>query len=212
MQSEDSGNDDKGESVWSWQLIWPLIWPLITKARSGDRDAATDLIRVEEFVSWCKSIAEIVRRGGIDGDYRDINDFLQDILLKIWKRIDQFKGSTQPELFGWVFQIARNLQNDYLKQVKKERDVFEKNGLDKVDCPSPEDPYEQARANSLRDELKKFMDGLNDFDRRILDGRLQDESLDEIARALGSSTSTVHRHLREKIQKPLAEKFKNRNH
>jgi RNA polymerase sigma factor (sigma-70 family) len=206
MQSNsDGGDDNSGETVW----IWRLIWQLIKKARSGDREAATKLFDIQQFVTWCKSIAAIARRGGIDGDYRDINDFLQELLLRIWTRITQFKGTTMEEFSCWVLQIARNLQKDYLKPVIRERVLFEKNGLDNVDCPSSDDVFETTRANILREELKEFMDEKDDFDQRILEGHSEGRTLEEIARELDSSKSTVERHLK-KTQKALMEKFSDR--
>jgi len=201
-----SDGDNSGETVW----IWRLIWQLIEAARSGNAEAATKLFDIQQFVTWCKSIAAIARRGGIDGDYRDSNDFLQELLLRIWTRITQFKGTTMQEFSGWVLQIARNLQKDYLKPIIKERVLFEKNGLENVDCQSSDDVFETTRANILCEDLKEFMDGLEDFDKRILEGHLQDRTLKEIARELGSSTTTVDRHLKQKIQKALVTRFRDR--
>lgn len=61
----------------------------------------------------------LVRRMVIDHD--DSNDIVQDVFIKVWNNIDQFKGES--ELFTWIYRIASNECINFINK-KKKRSFF----------------------------------------------------------------------------------------
>ncbi len=68
--------------------------------------------KYQEKVYW------IIRKMVIDHD--DTNDLTQDVFIKIWKNIGNFRADAQ--LFTWIYRIATNECLNFLK--KKQRRYF----------------------------------------------------------------------------------------
>lgn len=72
--------------------------------------AYTNLIRkYQEKLYWH------IRRMVIH--HEDANDVLQNVLIKVWRGLDQFREDAQ--LFTWMYRIATNESLTYLEQQKK---------------------------------------------------------------------------------------------
>lgn len=180
------------------------LWRLIDSARLGGEKAADDLISA--ILTMTRGIAASARHGGIVGDHRDFDDFHQEFLIKIWTNITQFKGDTVQEFSKWLCVLARNEQNDDLRKIRRERDVFEKNGLVNIDFPSSDDVFDEVRKKELRDKLNDFLEGLDAPERLKFNKHLAGKTFKEIAGEVGVSKSTVERHVKA-IQKVLIKKL-----
>jgi RNA polymerase sigma-70 factor (ECF subfamily) len=49
-------------------------------------------------------------------DHDDANDVTQQVFVKIWKGLDEFRGDSM--LFSWIYRIATNESLNYLKRIK----------------------------------------------------------------------------------------------
>ena len=75
--------------------------------------AFNQLVRkYQEKIYW------ITRKMVIDHD--DANDLTQNVFIKVWKKLDSFKGTSQ--LYTWIYRIATNECLTFLK--KKRRRFF----------------------------------------------------------------------------------------
>jgi RNA polymerase sigma factor (sigma-70 family) len=56
-----------------------------------------------------------IRRMIIDHD--DANDVTQDVFVKVWKNLDEFRGDCS--LFSWIYRIATNESLNFIRRSKK---------------------------------------------------------------------------------------------
>lgn len=100
--------------------------------RAGDRERAFN----ELVGAFSERLYWHVR--GLVGSHEDADDLLQDIFLKIWKSLPDFRGDAQ--LYTWVFRIATNESLNFLKK----RQLRNALGLDRTDVAErvpDRDPY-----------------------------------------------------------------------
>lgn len=50
-------------------------------------------------------------------DHEDANDLVQDIFIKIWKKLDSFRAESR--LFTWIYRIATNETLNFLEKKKR---------------------------------------------------------------------------------------------
>lgn len=53
--------------------------------------------------------------------HEDTNDVLQNVFVKVWKGLDNFRGESS--LYTWLYRIATNETYTYLEKMKKRRAV-----------------------------------------------------------------------------------------
>ena len=58
-----------------------------------------------------------IRRMLVDHD--DTDDVLQNVFIKVWKNLDQFKEEAQ--LYSWLYRIASNETISFIRKRKEER-------------------------------------------------------------------------------------------
>jgi RNA polymerase sigma-70 factor (ECF subfamily) len=71
-------------------------------------------------------------------DHDDTDDVLQNVFIKVWRNLDNFKGESQ--LFTWLYRIATNESINFLNQKKKRAGI-------------PLDDVSSFLANNLESEL-----------------------------------------------------------
>lgn len=54
-------------------------------------------------------------------DHEDANDVLQNVFIKVWKALDNFREDSQ--LYTWLYRIATNESLTFLEQKKKRKSV-----------------------------------------------------------------------------------------
>ena len=79
--------------------------------KSNSRKAGFDLL----VKTYQKQVYWHVRRMVIDHD--DTNDITQDIFIKIWNGLENFRGKSQ--LYTWIYRIASNEALSFLKKRSK---------------------------------------------------------------------------------------------
>lgn len=83
---------------------------IIELYRSGQKDKAFDNI----VSSYTERLYWHVRRFTCSHD--DSNDLLQDIFIKVWSSLPNFRGESQ--LYTWIYRIATN---EVLNHMRKQR-------------------------------------------------------------------------------------------
>jgi RNA polymerase sigma factor (sigma-70 family) len=62
-----------------------------------------------------KRVYGLIRKMVIDHD--DTDDLVQEVFIKVWNHLDNFKGESQ--LFTWIYRIATNETLNFLRKKKR---------------------------------------------------------------------------------------------
>jgi len=54
-------------------------------------------------------------------DHEDANDVTQDVFVKVWKGLKNFRGDSK--LYSWIYRIATNESLNYLRKLQKNNNV-----------------------------------------------------------------------------------------
>ena len=136
-------------------------------------------------------------------DEMDAEDIMQELAIRIWKRIDAFRKLENPE--AWCMTVVRNLAIDKLRNRKKRQYSDVSAAFDISD--TGRDPYEQMVAGDVMDLLRKYLDKLPEMQKLTLHLReVEGMSYQEIAETLGQSLEQVKSHIfrgRQTLKKAL---------
>lgn len=138
----------------------------------------------------------------------DASDVVQQTLMEAHKNRDDFRGTTDKELAGWLKQILRNRlidmarywngqKRDMMRDVDLEQNVSETFGrVDEWIFASQTSPSMRAHKNEMLFRLPHAIEQLPDELRDVvLLHHLQGKKLGEIATQLDCDRSTVARRL-----------------
>lgn len=122
------------------------------------------------------------------------------VFFKIMHNLSSFKGNVS-EFRHWVFRVTSNAVNDYLRDVKRRRDMVRKVAAD----IESESMFEIDRDEVLHEKkavLKKALLGLKPKYQAVIALRFfENMKLTEIADCLGKNPSTVRNQLARAIAK-----------
>ena len=139
-----------------------------------------------------------IRRMVVDHD--DANDVLQNMFIKVWKGLENFREDSQ--LYTWLYRIATNESLTFLEQQKKRSSVSlsdVQNGLEnKLKADSNFD------ANKLEWKLQLGIQHLPEKQRVVFNLRYYDEMpYEEMSRVLDTSEGALkasYHHAAKKIE------------
>src|SRR6476620_1554226 len=139
-----------------------------------------------------------VRRILVDHD--DANDVLQNVFIKVWKALENFREDSQ--LYTWLYRIATNESLTFLEQRKKRSAVslndVESNLSNKVKAD------ENFDANKLEWKLQLAMQQLPEKQKIVFNLRYYDEMpYEEMSRVLDTSEGALkasYHHAVKKIE------------
>ena len=158
---------------------------MIAGSRAGDRQALNELVKRYQpaVLRVCVSLI----------GSRDVDDLVQDIFIKILRRLNTFEGRSS--LFTWIYEITVNQCRDELRR-RKRRHWFSLQAL-------PEETVErvavenesvsaQIEANELRHNLRLELNKLDPKYRELVVLRdLEGLGYDEIAKISGIEEKLV---------------------
>ncbi len=133
-------------------------------------------------------------------DHEDANDVLQNMFIKVWKGLDNFREDSQ--LYTWLYRIATNESLTFLEQQKKRASVSisdEESGLsEKIKAD------EHFDANKLEWKLQLAIQQLPEKQRMVFNLRYYDEMpYEEMSRVLETSEGALkasYHHAVKKIE------------
>lgn len=133
-------------------------------------------------------------------EHEDTNDVLQNVFIKVWKSLAQFREDSQ--LYTWLYRIATNECLTYMEQQKKRQSVpidYEENGFcDKVKAASNFD------AKQLEWKLQIAIQKLPEKQRLVFNLRYFDEMpYEEMSKILNTSEGALkasYHHAAKKIE------------
>ncbi|WP_336516135.1 RNA polymerase sigma factor [Pollutibacter soli] len=133
-------------------------------------------------------------------NHEDANDVLQNVFIKVWKGLDQFREDAQ--LFTWLYRIATNESLSFLEQQKRRTsvsfdDVAETLG-DKLQAEKGFD------ANKIEWKLQAAIQELPEKQKVVFNLRYYDEMpYEEMSQILETSTGALkasYHHAVKKIE------------
>jgi RNA polymerase sigma-70 factor (ECF subfamily) len=133
-------------------------------------------------------------------DHEDANDVLQNMFIKVWKGLENFREDSQ--LYTWLYRIATNESLTFLAQQKKRSAISlsgDENGLsNKLKSDSGFD------ANKLEWKLQLGIQSLPEKQRLVFNLRYYDEMpYEEMSRVLETSEGALkasYHHAAKKIE------------
>jgi len=132
--------------------------------------------------------------------YRYVNntdvalDLVQDIFLKIFKNLVNFKGESK--FSSWLFRVAVNDSIDYLRHVKvrKEQslDHLQESGYDVAETRPEGDAAAGLEEREKRKQVRDAMAGLPENQRSVVIMKIyQEMTFEEIADVMEEPVSTI---------------------
>lgn len=116
------------------------------------------------------------------------DDLLQNVFLKAWKNIHNFRG--EAKLSTWLHKIAINESLNYLHQERQKRELSDDSGDDYLLNNIESDSYFDA--DSLEAELQKAIASLPEKQRLVFNMRYFDDmKYDEMSEILGTSVGAL---------------------
>ncbi len=133
-------------------------------------------------------------------EHEDANDVLQNLFIKVWKNLDNFREDSQ--LYTWLYRIATNESLTYLDQQKKRSSVSlsdeESHLTNKIEADKHFD------ANKLEWKLQLAIQKLPEKQRAVFNLRYFDEMpYEEMSRVLETSEGALkasYHHAVKKIE------------
>ncbi|MEO6489329.1 MAG: sigma-70 family RNA polymerase sigma factor [Ferruginibacter sp.] len=133
-------------------------------------------------------------------EHEDANDVLQNMFIKVWKSLDNFREDSQ--LYTWLYRIATNESLTFLQQQKK------RSALSLSDDESPLSNRikadEHFDANKLEWKLQLAIQKLPDKQRTVFNLRYYDEMpYEQMSRVLETSEGALkasYHHAVKKIE------------
>jgi RNA polymerase sigma-70 factor (ECF subfamily) len=148
---------------------------IIAGSRAGDRHALNELVKRYQpaVLRVCVSLI----------GSRDVDDVVQEIFIKILRRLNTFEGRSS--LFTWIYEITVNQCRDELRRRKRRRwfslQALPEETVERV-AAEEESVSAQIEANELRDNLRRELNKLDPKYRELVVLRdLEGLGYDEIA-------------------------------
>ncbi len=159
---------------------------LVSRARSGDAEAANELVRRHRTAAFRFALQ-------LTGNREDALDVTQEAMLRFVGTLERF--DSQRPVQPWLFRIVRNKAYDLARRQKVRRaeslDELLEKGMPAPVKVAPH-PVERFELEDLRRRVWSGLVRLSDQQREILVLReYQDLSYGEISEVLGIPTGTV---------------------
>lgn len=141
---------------------------------------------------------------GFVGNHSEADDLFQEIYIKVWNNLDQFKKDSN--INTWIYKIATNTALLQVKRKNKENKKYSKlkpENLKKESEKNDSSLYSDEKIN----ELYQAISSLKSPDKVIISLVLENESYKEIAEIMGMNLSNVGVKI-NRIKKILAKKMK----
>jgi RNA polymerase sigma factor (sigma-70 family) len=180
-------------------MIHPDDQDLLDQFRQPDtrERAYTALIRkYQERIYWH------IRRLVVD--HEDANDVMQNVFIKVWNGLDNFKENSQ--LYTWLYRIATNESISYLELQKRKRASFSLSDMEGV-LENKLRAEKGFDAEKLEWKLQLAIQKLPEKQRIVFNLRYYDEMpYEEMSRVLETSEGGLkasYHHAAKKIEEFL---------
>lgn len=139
-------------------------------------------------------------------DPEDRKDLEQEIIIQLWKSINSY--DSEYKLSTWMYRVALNVAvSHYRKDLRHKTTIVP---LDDVIFKVAEDDLTHELQDSRTQQLHKFIDQLNPFNKAIIILYLEGKGYKEIGEILGLSETNVGTKV-SRIKQQLKQNFSQLN-
>lgn len=172
---------------------------IISECKNGNQLAFNELVkRYQEKVYW------LVRRIVLDHD--DANDIAQDVFVKVYHAIKNFRGESS--LHTWLYKIGTNLSINFLRK-KKMRSFFNVENMEQVIQSEDDLPDVEMEKTEHKNIIEKAIETLPKKQKLVFILRYYEEMpYEEMSRLLKKSTGGLKANYFHAVRK-IEEYFKN---
>ncbi len=133
-------------------------------------------------------------------NHEDANDVLQDVFVRAWKGLENFRGEAQ--IYTWLYRIASNESITFLNKRKKRAAVpIENEDYDMTDYLHADEPFDGDEAQR---KLKMAIDSLPEKQKLVFNMRYYEEmKYQEMSEVLETSVGALkasYHHAVKKIE------------
>lgn len=170
-----------------------LLW--LSKFKEGNRRAFDFFVR-----KYQRRLFGIIYN--MTGNKEDTSDLLQDVFIKAYKSLENFKGDSQ--IYTWLYRIATNTALTFLQNCKRHRTLSLENFSPDNEAipefllkdPKSEKGDRQALLKELQEKLNEALQKLSITHRSVIVlFEIEGISHAEIGKILGCSEGTVRSRL-----------------
>ena len=170
-----------------------LLW--LSKFKEGNRRAFDFFVR-----KYQRRLFGIIYN--MTGNKEDTSDLLQDVFIKAYKSLENFKGDSQ--IYTWLYRIATNTTLTFLQNYKRHRTLSLENFSPDNEAipefllkdPKSEKGDRQALLKELQEKLNEALQKLSITHRSVIVlFEIEGMSHAEIGKILGCSEGTVRSRL-----------------
>lgn len=170
-----------------------LLW--LSKFKEGNRRAFDFFVR-----KYQRRLFVIIYN--MTGDKEDASDLLQDVFIRAYKSLENFKGDSQ--IYTWLYRIATNTTLTFLQNCKRHRTLSLENFSPDNEAipefllkdPKSEKGDRQALLKELQEKLNEALQKLSITHRSVIVlFEIEGMSHAEIGKILGCSEGTVRSRL-----------------
>ena len=140
-------------------------------------------------------------------NHDDANDLMQDVFIKIWNSLPNFRGDSQ--IFTWIYRIATNEALNKINKDKNRSTLHDGQMEALVSTKIEEDPYFNGTA--LQRELHKAVRELPEKQRTVFNLRYFNEmKYEDMSKVTGTSVGALkasYHHAYNKIKEKLEKIF-----
>ena len=163
---------------------------LIKSALAGSESAWRSLVKKYETRLYNHALRMV-------GNNEDALDLLQDVLLSVYRNLENFRG--EAPFSAWIFRIATFRCTDHLRRKKPQTTELAEEIPDDSSTSNPVSGFETVRSNA---EIVRMLARLPRDQRHVVELKFfQNFTFEEIAAQLGISSNTAKSRLYAALKK-----------
>ena len=161
----------------------PELEPLVAAARTGDRAAFDELVRLTYGDVYSLAVR-------LTGNEADASDVVQDTYVRAFRGLRRFRGDAA--FSTWLYRIASNCASSFLTRRSRHRWAGLHEVVEVAETDPEQDPTLRAEASTLRQAIERALEQLPQRLRAVVVLKhLEDLSHREIAERLGISEAAT---------------------
>lgn len=123
-------------------------------------------------------------------EHDDANDVMQEVFLKVWKALDQFREDSQ--LYSWLFRIAHNECINWHRKNRKLKNQVDIDNIDQKDENSLASENQGINAREIEKKLHEAIETLPEKQKIVFHLKyFQELKYEEISAQLGTSVGAL---------------------
>lgn len=128
-------------------------------------------------------------RRNID-EHEDANDVMQEVFLKVWKSLEQFREDSQ--LYSWLFRIAHNECINWHRKNRNIKNQLDIDNIDQKDENNLANTTQEVNAREIEKKLYEAIETLPEKQKIIFHLKyFQELKYEEISAQLGTSVGAL---------------------